>query len=137
MLIRVFGLMIFFAFVSLADAAERSWSGAPPDCWTEERNIHGGDFADSWKTNVVFKKLLGEKLKPGVYSPNKGYYFAAEDGRPNGAVTIFAEKKLSHSHRVLRAVWTIRGQVGQRETALYASLVGPDRRDGFDLRRRG
>jgi hypothetical protein len=92
LLIRVFALMIFSACVSLADAAERSWPGAPPDCWTEERNIHGGDFADIWKTNMVFKKLAGEKLKPGVFSPNKGYYFAAEDGRPNGTVTIFAEK---------------------------------------------
>ena len=34
---------------------------------------------------------VGE-IKPGVYSPNKGYYFIVENGRPDGAVTIFAEK---------------------------------------------
>ena len=92
MLIRVFASMIVCACASLAVAAERSWPGAPPDCWTEERNIHGENFADIWKTNMAFKKLTGAILKPGVFSPNKGYYFVAEVGRPNGAVTIFAEK---------------------------------------------
>jgi hypothetical protein len=93
MLRRVFVLWILFSYSSIsATAAERNWPGAPPDCWTEERNIHGGDFADIWKTNMAFKKLTGAILKPGVFSPNKGYYFVAEDGRPSGAVTIFAEK---------------------------------------------
>lgn len=85
-------LLVTLLFAWSAEAAERNWPGAPPDCWTEERNIHGGDFADIWKTNMAVKKLTGAILKPGVYSPNKGYYFVAEDGRPNGAVTIFAEK---------------------------------------------
>ena len=92
MLIRFFASMIVYACASLAVGAERNWPGAPPDCWTEERNIHAGDFTDIWKANTEFKKLTGTKLKPGVYSPNKGYYFVAEDGRPSGAVTIFAEK---------------------------------------------
>jgi len=92
MLIRIVFLCVLFACVSNGNAAERTWPGAPPDCWTEERNIHGEEFADFWKTNTGFKKLTGTKLKPGVYSPNKGYYFVVEDGRPNGAVTIFAEK---------------------------------------------
>lgn len=84
--------MIVCACASLVGAAERYWPGAPPDCWTEERNIHGEKFDDIWKANTAFKKLTGTQLKPGVYSPNKGYYFVAEDGRPNGAATIFAEK---------------------------------------------
>jgi len=92
LLIRFFASMIVCACASLAVGAERNWPGAPPDCWSEERNIHGGDFDDIWKANTAFKKLTGTKLKPGVYSPNKGYYFVAEDGRPSGAVTIFAEK---------------------------------------------
>jgi hypothetical protein len=92
MLIRILFLSVLFAGVSTGNAAERSWPGAPPDCWTEERNIHGGDFADIWKTNTVIRKLNETKLKPGIDSPNKGYYFVAEDGRPSGAVTIFAEK---------------------------------------------
>jgi len=54
--------------------------------------IHGSDFTDLWQGNTAFKKLPGAALKAGVYSPNKAYYFVAEDGRPNGAVTIFAEK---------------------------------------------
>lgn len=92
MLIRIVFLCVLFACVSTGNAAERSWPGAPPDCWTEERNIHLGDFADIWKTNTVIRKLNGTKLKPGIHSPNKGYFFVAEDGRPSGVVTIFAEK---------------------------------------------
>jgi hypothetical protein len=93
MLWRVFVLWILFSCSSIAaTAAERNWPGAPPDCWKEERIIQSDDFNDLWKGNTAFKKLPGGKLKPGVYSPNKGYYFVAEDGRPNGAVTIFAEK---------------------------------------------
>ena len=84
--------LVALLFAHGANAAERSWPGMPPDCWNEARNIHGADFTDLWKGNVVFKKLPAGNLKPGVYSPNKGYYFVAEDGRPNGAVTIFAEK---------------------------------------------
>jgi len=85
-LIGVLGLATFVG------AAERNWPGAPPDCWTGERLVHSGEFTDLWKGNTVFQKLTGEKLKPGVLSPNNGYYFVAEDGRPNGAITIFAEK---------------------------------------------
>ena len=81
-----------FLFAYAVNAAERNWPGAPPDCWTEERMIHGEDFTDIWKANTAVEKLTGQKLKPGIYSPNKGYYFVAEDGRPNGSVTIFAEK---------------------------------------------
>lgn len=93
MLRRVIVLWILFSCNSTAaTAAERNWPGVPPDCWKEERTIHSADFNDLWKGNTAFKKLPSGKLKPGIYSPNKGYYFVAEDGRPNGAVTIFAEK---------------------------------------------
>ena len=93
MLWRVFVLWILSSCSSIpATAAERNWPGAPPDCWKEERIIHSADFSDLWQGNTAFKKLPGGKLKPGIYSPNKAYYFIAEDGRPNGAVTIFAEK---------------------------------------------
>ncbi|MSP37119.1 MAG: hypothetical protein EXR70_01335 [Deltaproteobacteria bacterium] len=75
-----------------AMAAQRDWPGAQPDCWQEERIVHSADFNELWQANTTFKKLPGEKLKLGVYSSNKAYYFVAEDGRPKGAVTIFAEK---------------------------------------------
>ena len=45
-----------------------------------------------WKINTVIRKLKDGKLKPGVHSLNRGYFFVAEEGRPNGVVTIFAEK---------------------------------------------
>ena len=89
---RVIFLCGVFACVAIANSAERNWPGAPPDCWQEARNVHGGDSADMWKTNTVIRKLKDGKLKAGVHSPNKGYFFVAEEGRPNGVVTIFAEK---------------------------------------------
>ena len=93
MLWRLFGLWFLFSCSSIAaTAADKNWPGAPPDCWTEERIIHSGDFNDVWQGNTAFKKIPGAKLKAGVYSPNKAYYFVAENGRPNGAVTIFTEK---------------------------------------------
>ena len=89
---RVIFLCGVFACVAIANSAERNWPGAPPDCWQEARNVHGGDFADMWKINTVIRKLKDGKLKPGVHSLNRGYFFVAEEGRPNGVVTIFAEK---------------------------------------------
>ena len=92
MLNRVVFFCGLFACVAIANSAQRDWPGAPPDCWKEERNVHGGDFADIWKANTVVRQLKDTKLKAGTYSPNNGYFFVAEDGRPSGAVTIFAEK---------------------------------------------
>ncbi len=89
---RVIFLCGVFACVAIANSAERNWPGAPPDCWQEARNVHGGDSADMWKINTVIRKLKDGKLKPGVHSLNRGYFFVAEEGRPNGVVTIFAEK---------------------------------------------
>jgi len=88
----VLAFAILLSAYSWAGAAERAWPGAPPDCWKEERFIHTSDFTDLWQANTAFKKLPVGKLKPGIHSPNEGYYFVVEDGRPNGAVTIFAEK---------------------------------------------
>ena len=45
---------ILLSAVSWAAAAERSWPGAPPDCWKEERIIHNTEFSDLWKANTVF-----------------------------------------------------------------------------------
>jgi len=89
---RVIFLCGVFACVAIANSAERNWPGAPPDCWQEARNVHGGDFDDMWKINTVIRKLKDGKLNPGVHSLNRGYFFVAEEGRPNGVVTIFAEK---------------------------------------------
>lgn len=84
-----------FSLAIAANAAEPNWPGAPPDCWSEERNVHGGDIGDMWKTNTAFRRITGAKPTPGVFSPNRGYYFVAEDGRPTGSVTVFAEKSYS------------------------------------------
>jgi len=88
----IFALLVVFKVTSFAVAAEADWPGAPPDCWTEARLIHSAGFTDLWKANTAFKKITGENLKAGVFSPNKCYFFVTEDGRPSGAITIFAEK---------------------------------------------
>ena len=45
-----------------------------------------------WKANTVIRKLNNTLLKPVIFSPNKGYLFVTEGGRPSGAKTIYAEK---------------------------------------------
>jgi len=72
-------------------AAERNWPGLPPDCWKESRYVHGqGDW--EWKANVKVSQVKAPRLKNGVLSPNKGYSFLFEGGRPDGKLTIDAEK---------------------------------------------
>jgi hypothetical protein len=92
MFFRIVLLSVCFACATVGNAAERLWPGAPPDCWREERNIHGGDSDAVWQANTVIRKLNNTLLKPGIFSPNKGYFFVTEGGRPSGAVTIYAEK---------------------------------------------
>jgi hypothetical protein len=90
---RLFGIWLLLSCSPIgATAAERNWPGAPPDCWSDGRIVHGGDIGDIWKNNTAFKKIAGPKPANGTYSPNKGYFFFAEDGQPSGSVTIFAEK---------------------------------------------
>ena len=84
-------ILVFLLFLPLSSlAAEKPWPGLPPDCWTESRMIHGGD--DLWKKNTAITRVAGEKPKPAELSPNKGYLFAVEGGRPSGKITIYAEK---------------------------------------------
>ena len=86
---------ILLAVVLLARsvfAAEALWPGAPPDCWQEPRLIHGVAFSNLWQGNTSFSKVPVTALKSAVYSPNNAYHFVVENGRPHGAVTIFADK---------------------------------------------
>lgn len=74
-----------------ATAAEKNWPGLPPDCWKESRYVHGqGDW--EWKTNIKVSQARAERFKNGILSPNGGYSFLSEGGRPDGKVTIDAEK---------------------------------------------
>lgn len=50
------------------------------------------DLGDLWKKNTTITTRPGKKPPAGQVSPNKGYLFVAEGGRPTGRVTIFAEK---------------------------------------------
>lgn len=50
------------------------------------------DVVDLWQENTKITIRQGNKPLSGVMSPNKGYAFVVEDGRPSGRITIFAEK---------------------------------------------
>ena len=83
-------LVIFFA--SIAAPGESRWPGATPDCWADARFFHSQEMLDIWKDRTMIRRLRDTKPKAGTYSPNQGYYFTVEGGRPSGAVTIYAEK---------------------------------------------
>lgn len=50
------------------------------------------DLGDLWKKNTKIVTRQGTKPPTGVMSPNKGYVFVVEGGRPSGRITIHAEK---------------------------------------------
>lgn len=89
--------LVFSLIAALAQAgvaAPKPWSGLPPDCWAEPRMVHSGstDRNDPWQQNTVITFVAREKPAPGVFSPNKAYFFVMENGRPSARVTIYAEK---------------------------------------------
>ena len=73
-------------------AAENDWPGFPPDCWSEPRIFHSAEKIDPWQENTVITTIKAETPKAGEFSPNKGYFFLVEGGRPSGKITIYAEK---------------------------------------------
>ena len=85
-------LVLLFLLPLSCIATESDWPGLPPDCWSESRNYHSAEKIDPWQENTVIKTIKAEKTKAGVLSPNKGYFFILEGGRPNGKITIYAEK---------------------------------------------
>lgn len=89
-LLLLFVLLLFLPLCSLA--GEGAWPGLPPDCWFESRFYHSSDQAYPWKENTVIKAINGIKPEAGERSPNKGYLFIAQGGRPRGRIIIYAEK---------------------------------------------
>jgi hypothetical protein len=74
-------------------AHAEGWPGLAPDCWSEPRFFHGENKYDPWQKNVAVTFIKTEKPKPGVYSPNKSYFFVSQGpGRPEATITIYAEK---------------------------------------------
>ncbi len=92
--VRILGLSLpLFAVLQPAWTNASSWPGLPPDCWTESRMVHSAQSPnDVWKRNISIITRQSEKLKTGTLSPNKGYMFVVEGGRPSEHVIIFAEK---------------------------------------------
>lgn len=90
-----FGLILLLCGNSSAGAAEPPWPGAPPDCWVQERMTQGAELGDIWQGRTKFTKIKTAKPKQVNYSSNQGYYFYVEGGRPQGSVTIVAEKNYS------------------------------------------
>lgn len=88
---RVLFILSVLAFSAVA-IAESSWPGRPPDCWTEARLVHGDEQTDPWQRNTKITAVKAEKPTPGVVSPNRGYFFVVEGGRPSAKITIYAEQ---------------------------------------------
>src|SRR5262245_44647589 len=85
-------ILLFVSSLSLPClAAEGGWPGLSPDCWSESRMFQNSE-AYPWKENIAIGAVKGEKPKGGELSPNKGYSFVVEGGRPSGKITIYAEK---------------------------------------------
>jgi hypothetical protein len=89
-----YGLASVFVilFASVAAPAEPRWPGAAPDCWADARFFHSQEMLNIWKERTMIRRVRDIKPKAGTYSPNNGYYFTLEGGRPTGSVTIYAEK---------------------------------------------
>ena len=88
---RLFFLLLFPV---LSFAADKPWPGLPPDCWKEPRLTHSDGSADfdPWRKNTKISFIKEQIPKAGTFSPNKGYFFIEENGRPKGKVIVYAEK---------------------------------------------
>ena len=86
-------ILSLLAVMLSAGVYAEGWPGLAPDCWSEPRFFHGENKYDPWQKSVTISQVKAEKPKPGVYSPNKGYYFVREGlGRPDATITIYSEK---------------------------------------------
>src|SRR5262245_46088585 len=85
-------ILLFVSSLSLPClAAEGGGPVLPPECWSESRMFHNSEVYP-WKENVAIRAVKREKAKGGELSPNKGYSFVVEGGRPSGKVTIYTQK---------------------------------------------
>lgn len=125
-------LVIFFA--SIAAPGESRWPGATPDCWADARFFHSQEMPDIWKDRTMIRRLRDTKPKAGTYSPNQGYYFTVEGGRPSGAVTIYAEKDYLLRIEFAELFGPCRRQMGQREASFHAAVVGQNSGHRSNLR---
>jgi hypothetical protein len=92
-------IITLVAVVPLAASASDGRPGLPPDCWTDARLVHSvQDLGDVWRENIKITTRVGEKLKPGVLSPNGGYFFILPSliyVRMSGAHQILGRKDRS------------------------------------------
>ena len=93
-MIRLVVLSLLTVLAQASDAASNPWPGLPPDCWSEVRLVHQGgtDEDDPWRQNTTITSVMAGKPAPGVFSPNKAYFFVTEDGGTSARVIIYAEK---------------------------------------------
>lgn len=86
-------VLIAAAISCPVSAAGDGWPGAPPDCWSQPRMVHSTqDAGDLWQKNIKITDRPGNKPVSGKVSPNNGYSFVVTGGRPDGHITIYAEK---------------------------------------------
>lgn len=73
-------------------AAGNPWPGLAPDCWPEPRLFHSAAEAYPWKRHTAITAVAATDFEAQAYSPNGGYAFRVDGGRPSGKVMIYAEK---------------------------------------------
>lgn len=88
------GALVLIAMLPPVAAAGDRWPGSPPDCWSEPRVVHSAsDPVEAyWRkhTRIATRPYAG--LRPGKLSPNKAYFFVANEYPPDVKITIYAEK---------------------------------------------
>lgn len=85
-------LLLGFFISAFAFAADDPWPGAPPDCWSEDRNVHSGSEGQQWEKQTRIGVHAGERPKPGEMSPNQGYWFVRQGDWPTARILVHAEK---------------------------------------------
>lgn len=87
-------LLIIFALLISHDVSASSYPGKAPDCWTQPRAVHTNEETDDYvsKHISITKNTVIEVKQLEYVSPNKGYSFSYVDDRPDGMITINAEK---------------------------------------------
>lgn len=98
--------------ISTRATVASDWPGAPPDCWTASRVVHGWDDYESlWKTNVSVRRVKRSPLAEVVRSPNQGYQFVQRRTAHAATIRIDAEKsyhtkiRIEKVHRLDEVRW--------------------------------
>lgn len=74
-------------------SATDGWPGAPPDCWSASRVVHGRDsYEELWERNVSVRKGEKRALVKATSSPNSAYAYEMRSSKKGFSIRIESEK---------------------------------------------